>query len=241
MKTCGFAAMLLVIASAIARPVVFQPAAAQKEDPQAKAARTKYDAAVKKATKDYEAAVERIRQDTEGEFKEAKKIYLAELLNLELGATKSGDLNRAVTLRALRQEAEELPVTADGGPVKWRPGAVVFKGVQYRVFLGRYTWDEARKMCKKLGGDLAVLDTPEKRAFLGKEILDAVVQVGAYRDNQGKWVWVNGKPVGKDAWAPGRPDAFGPRGHFFPSGHVGDGTDGVPHEHVRGYVCEWPK
>lgn len=142
----------------------------------------------------------------------------------------------AFPARAAKLAADDLP----GPSVKLRPAAIVLQGVQYRVFLGRLTWDDARQRCKKLGGELAVLDTPEKQAFISKELGEIAVHVGAHKDAQGRWVWASGKPVAKDDWAPGRRVQFGPRSHLFASSVLGDGTDGVEVAGVIGYVCEWP-
>jgi hypothetical protein len=202
------------------------------KDPQVRAAKAKYDAAQEKARREYEAKVA-----------EARKTLLADLKTAEVTATKDGNLDRALEVRKAKTAADDLspaPAAAKEAPAL-KPGAFALKGSQYRIFLGYVPWDEARARCKKLGGDLAVLDTAEKRAFIAREIADMNVTVGAYRDAQGQWRWVNGKAVAPDVWAPGRPDAkYGPRAHLFPTGLLGDGTEGKPHESVRGYVCEWP-
>lgn len=199
-------------------------------DPHARAAKAKYDAALEKARKEYEV-----------KLADAKKTLLSDLKDAEVAATKDGNLDRALGIRGVKTAADELATTVAWDIPGVRPGALLLKGVQYRIFLGHMPWDEARARCKKLGGDLAVLDTKEKRVFIAREARDAVVAVGAYRDAKGQWRWVNGKTVAPENWAPGRPDPrYGPKGHLFPTGLLGDGTDGPPHPHVLGYVCEWP-
>lgn len=196
------------------------------KDPHVRTAKAKYDAALEKARKEYEARLA-----------EAKKTLLSDLKDAEVGATKDGNLDRALAIRGAKTAADELPTTADWFPGRLRQGAIVFKGVQYRVFLGNLKWSEARTRCKQLGGDLAVLDTPEKRAFFKAELGRLETYIGAYRGNNGQWTWVNGKALAKDAWLPGRP-VGGVVGLLMPEGLVGDGADHVPNQ--RAYLCEWP-
>jgi len=201
------------------------------KDPQVRVAKSKYDAAVEKARKDYEA-----------KLADAKKGLLSELKDAEVGATKDGNLDRALAIRAAKTAADELPTAADWSPSRLRQGAIVFKGVQYRVFHGNVKWSEARARCKRLGGDLAVLDTPEKRAFFKAELGGLPdTSIGAYKSN-GRWLWVNGKPVTPDSWCGGRPllgSAERAYGYLYTDGLILDGGDAEPNQRL--YVCEWPK
>jgi hypothetical protein len=124
------------------------------KDSHARAAKAKYDAALEKARKEYEVRLA-----------DAKKTLLSDLKDAEVAATKDGNLDRALAIRGVKTAADEPPTTVAWDTPGVRPGALVFKGVQYRIFLGHMPWDEARARCKKLGGDLAVLDTKEKRVY----------------------------------------------------------------------------
>ncbi|XP_069165767.1 type-2 ice-structuring protein [Procambarus clarkii] len=77
------------------------------------------------------------------------------------------------------------------------------------------TWEAARAGCKKLGGDLIVLDEWEKIQFISRYIdqkfpaestAGYIYWVGG-RTYAGTWKWVNGKLINlkSNVWTPDRP------------------------------------
>ncbi|XP_050686028.1 C-type lectin domain family 6 member A-like isoform X2 [Eriocheir sinensis] len=80
-------------------------------------------------------------------------------------------------------------------------------------------WPSAREECKKLGGDLMVVDTHEKMQALTAHI--AAKYPGAASsypywvggsNEAGQWQWVNGSPMSlaSNLWYPGSPDGGPP-------------------------------
>ena len=75
------------------------------------------------------------------------------------------------------------------------------------------SWDEAREACGDFGGDLAVVSSAPVHAFV-HEFASGDQWIGlADRDEEGRWVWVDGEDamiggvsVGFDAWDDSQPD-----------------------------------
>ena len=70
------------------------------------------------------------------------------------------------------------------------------------------TWKAARNICKKLGGDLAVIGTADVEAELEKYLPDDIeVWFGLTdQEEEGTWKWVNGAPMGYANWDDGEPN-----------------------------------
>jgi Lectin C-type domain len=201
----------------------------------ARQAKARYDAALLKAQQEFDKADQA-----------ARKQYLSDLDAAQTAATKAEDLDEAVRIRDQRKLVEAGPGTPNPPslpkPVAVREGALSFHGSEYRIVLAQVkTWGEAREMCRKLGGDLASLDTKEKREFLAKHNETVQVWVGAYFDEKTKrWRWTNGSPIAADAWATGRPQDHGPvAAAFEKTALLGDAKDDLPT--VKGFICEWKR
>ncbi len=196
------------------------------KNPEAKKAKSKYDEAVSNAKKEYE---QRLTQ--------ARETLIADLDLAQKGASDAGDLDEAVRIRDVKKLAEN---TDDR--IVLREGALRFQGAQYRIFLADVTWLQARQACQRLGGDLAVLDTREKRDFLKDHVSNVQLWVGAsYNPMAQRWFWVNNKVVAAELWSPGRPANFGPYAELFGNTMLlGDAGKGKPPD-CKGYICEWIK
>jgi Lectin C-type domain len=194
-------------------------------------ATSRFDAAVKKAHQEYENAVI-----------SARKQYIEELDIALKAAMKAEQLEVAIRFRDLKKAAEEeRDLVNPPSPRAGREGSITFKGNQYRILLESTTWTEARAKCRKLGGDLAALDTADKREFFGKHDRTIELWVGAsYDAKTNRWQWVNGSPVTKDAWAATRPQDNGPFAASFPSTMLLGDTK-AENKNVKGYICEWKR
>lgn len=213
-----FAALLLAVCGWSADP---PPALPQSVE--ARVAKAKYDEALRKAALQYERAADA-----------ARKVYLNDLGNAQKVATMAEQLDEAVRIRDLKLALEKD--TAKGTP---REGAYTLRGSQYRIILAEGNWATAREKCKKLGGDLAVLDSKEKRELFGELNTTIELFVGATKDKDGRWKWVNGQVVAAETWESGRPQAFGGFTVAFPkTGTLGDCGD--THQ-AKGFICEWKK
>lgn len=202
------------------------PAPQPPQSVEARLAKARYDEAVAKAQKEFDRTAAA-----------ARKLYVEELTTAQKAATKAEQLDEAVRIRDWKTLVEQ---GKDGSSAKGgrREGAVSFGGSQYKVVLAEGGWLAARERCQKLGGDLAVIDTKEKREFLGKLNESVELWVGASKDKDGKWTWVNGHTVDADAWLKGRPEGGG-HTSMFPQGLVCDCKE--DHPFVKGFVCEWKK
>ncbi|XP_071552160.1 C-type lectin domain family 6 member A-like [Panulirus ornatus] len=78
---------------------------------------------------------------------------------------------------------------------------------------GPWLWNEAREECKKLGADLAILNTPQELGDLSsvlhrqfKDAADGPFYVGGHKNN-GIWSWINGDRINinSNVWVPDEP------------------------------------
>jgi hypothetical protein len=198
----------------------------------------------RQAKAQYDAALLKARQEFDKAAQAARKQYLNDLDAAQTAATKAEDLDEAVRIRDAKKLVEAGPGEQNSPnparPATVREGALSFHGSEYRIVLAQVkTWGEAREMCRKLGGDLAVLDTKEKREFLGKYNGSVELWVGASYDGETRrWRWANGTAIAPEAWASNRPKDFGPVAVMFAeSGLLGDAK--VDHTGAKGFICEW--
>ena len=76
-------------------------------------------------------------------------------------------------------------------------------------------WDEARKTCKWLGGDLATIRSAEENSFIWdliskqKSVTEFGAWIGLYRKGDSKFYWVDDTPLQYTEWKPGQPDNSG--------------------------------
>ena len=201
------------------------PAPQPPQSVEGRLAKTKYDEALKKAAQEFDRVAA-----------EARKQYLDDLTALQKAAAKAEQVDEAVRIRRWREVVEH---ERDGATTRGlREGTYPIRGSQFRIVLTEASWTTAREMCQKMGGDLAVLDTPEKRELIGQVNGTLELYVGASKDKNGKWKWVNGQAVEADAWEKGRPENFGGYSVVFPKGTLGDCGEKHP---VKGFICEWKK
>lgn len=188
----------------------------------------------------YEGSINKAKQDYEKNALAARRQYIDDLDKCLKAAMKAEQLDEAIRIRDLKAMIESNRDTPSTKPAN-REGAITFGGSQYRIFLADVKWGEAREMCQRLGGDLASLDSTDKREFLGMQSGSVQLWVGATHDAKTRrWQWVNGNMIAADAWSPGRPQNNGPFAVLFgKTGLLGDGKDQIPD--CKGFICEWKR
>ena len=157
-------------------------------------------------------------------------------------------LNQARVEKLLQQFASRDNKEDDSGPLsriararlKSAPDAVKIGNHYYKIFWGKVSWPDAKAACEAIGGYLVCLETAEEQQKIAAlKGSGKVVWVGAFRNDQEKFYWVNGIPVNE-----GQVDA----GKFrYAAFSVGDdlnvrpigGTALYKIRHIQGFVCEW--
>lgn len=120
-------------------------------------------------------------------------------------------------------------------------GAVEYRGHYYRVVRERVTWDQAKLACEKLGGQLVCIETTEELAFVERLAGSRRLSVGATDERiEGRWTWLNGRPVGEGQKFWYRNEPTGGREQNYGSIMRGGLMDGSKSQSsVSGYICEW--
>eukprot|EP00105_Crassostrea_gigas_P034317 XP_019918465.1 PREDICTED: type-2 ice-structuring protein-like [Crassostrea gigas] len=107
------------------------------------------------------------------------------------------------------------------------------------------TWSMADTSCKNTGGTLAMIHSYDEHLFI-KSVLDNFpmniqkYKIGGRKDNNGHWVWNDGRPVHHKYWAPDEPNNAGQKENCLEYFLKGPGylwndrtcTD------IGGYVCQ---
>jgi hypothetical protein len=160
---------------------------------------------------------------------------------------------------AVRQEWRAIQRAADDGPspkLAIHKDAIVFGQHSYYLFAEKKTQAEAQAACKKLGGHLAKLDSPEEQAFLlalaarNSPPDNSFWIDGADQVEEGRWCFIDGGllPVDLD-WGRGQPDdnqQFGGQDGLVIRvwNSYGGGKkaqlDDVNQNDKCLYLCEWP-
>lgn len=94
------------------------------------------------------------------------------------------------------------------------PGVEAFNGHHYKVFnTVNVTWKEAQMLCKEAGGHLAIITSKEEYNFIWglvqKKGTKNCYWLGASRDKNNNWSWVNGEPLSFTKWSHKQPDNWG--------------------------------
>jgi len=114
-----------------------------------------------------------------------------------------------------------------------------FQGHTYLAIVGVVKWEEARDICKRMGGHLVYIETPGEMFFVNKLGKTLKLWVGATDEHkEGDWRWLNGKPVDKSLWGEGEPNG-GKRENcsFYNGGKLNNLEYHVKFCH--GFICEW--
>jgi hypothetical protein len=155
------------------------------------------------------------------------------LKQLMTEATKSGDLDGATKLKDLVAAAEQA------GAIRAKPKDVVkFGGHEYALIPEGAPWIVAKRICEQMGGHLVCIESPQEADFIVGLCRNRTAWIGGTDEVvEGKWVWINGKPVELKLEL----DNGGPAGsdHWIAifEGKWHDGGGGNRYQ----FVCEWEK
>jgi hypothetical protein len=196
------------------------------------------DKFLEKADEKFEQSATRAQEAYAKSMGDAYQTRLKTYRTILAAATKAGDFDRATALKERIEELEaaeqEIGQLAPGKKkARTAPkGAVKFGGHQYLLIKDAATWHVAKSRCEEMGGHLICIETPEEEQFFRELCGDESVWVGASDEVQeGKWMWVNGRPVELSIKFEGESDHC--LAYFR---HVWlDGVAGIRFA----YVCEW--
>lgn len=110
-------------------------------------------------------------------------------------ATKAGDFDKAVSIKATLQELEK---ESDATPTskRQRPkDAIKFQGRYYALIREPVTWHVAKRRCEEMGGRLIVADTQPVVMFaleLCRQQNTSCWFGASDEETEGKWLWLNG-------------------------------------------------
>ena len=116
---------------------------------------------------------------------------------------------------------------------------------EYLVVEGDYTWDEAKELCEKQGGYLAVITSQEEQSFI-QELIKGKNNEGFWlgAENSGDtWTWGNGEAFEYQNWDSGEPngDSSDMKLQIYEENGKWDDTwsDGdISGIKEHGYICE---
>jgi hypothetical protein len=135
------------------------------------------------------------------------------------------------------------PLSAEP-PVNQKPppgvpeDATLFNGKWYRVYFGKFTWQQARDACQDAGGQLVVIPDKPTQAFLETFSKGVELWIGASDAIvEGIWVWVDGTEMKYKAWAHKQPKG-GKKENYAVFTKKG-WADTAAHSGAVGYICEW--
>ena len=103
-------------------------------------------------------------------------------------------------------------------------------------------WQDARDICKRMGGDLACINSEEERQFLHKIIgegngSDRNFFIGSHRVNE-KWGWIDGTKI-KEAFWYKPPTDLVPFKYAYISSLGSIWNNEKVCLTIPGYICEW--
>ncbi|MCI4395037.1 hypothetical protein PGIGA_G00175850, partial [Pangasianodon gigas] len=104
----------------------------------------------------------------------------------------------------LQQEASELKNVLS--KLGWR----FFSSSIYNISTEKKSWDESRKYCKGKGADLVIINSTEEQEFISKYFGGTEAWIGLTdSETEGKFKWVDGKPLTTAFWWDGEPNDYG--------------------------------
>lgn len=167
-------------------------------------------------------------QKANGDRLKALKTVLAD-------ATRAGDFDAATEIKQRVTAAEA------SSNVRTRPKNTLKRGGhEYALIEVPEEWHVAKRYCEEMGGHLAIIDSVNE-ANLINELIDGGKKdawVGATDEvEEGKWFWINGRPLDDFVLQRSAFDNSGPEGQHYLS-ILGSHWDNAGSSR-RSYVCEW--
>ncbi|MCE9614725.1 MAG: protein kinase [Lentisphaerae bacterium] len=117
-----------------------------------------------------------------------------------------------------------------------------FGGHAYKVFIDRRPWDDARRQCERMGGQLAIVNSPGENEFLAG-LSRSHVWLGATRDPlTGAWTWVDGSSLVYTNWDLGEPNDAASHENCLMMTKYGKWNDFAGQSPIiDGFICEWER
>lgn len=150
----------------------------------------------------------------------------------------------AATLAPKPAESVEVSTAAEGSsgkpPVGMPSDAIPFNGRWYKFYPEHPTWHSARDKCAKAGGLLATIPDKATWDFVKGLVGERWVWLGATDEKaEGKWVWLDGTPLGFTKWQSKEPNNTDAKQHYLRACTKGWRDDEKQAPEVVGYLCEW--
>lgn len=121
-----------------------------------------------------------------------------------------------------------------------------FKGHRYLVVKKKVSWQEAKKLCEEMGGQLACIETKQEQAFIAKLAAGKYYYLGATDEKkEGEFEWINVSPFKFTAWYEGQPNNYDGNEHYLATYKEGEWVDvaaeGKGFWMPIGFICEWER
>lgn len=202
-------------------------------------------AEAKLAEKSFKARLKAATEVHEKENAAARAQYAKDLDAAMKLATKAANLDEALRIRAAIESIDdERPATATAvaaAASRIPEAAVVYRGHHYLAVLKpNVTWTQARDVCRKMGGDLVVINDKTEFKFVRTLNGATNLYIGARRAGT-NWKWVDGTPVGKEFWHEKYPHDNPDFEFVYINGVDSIGNDVESAETIPGFICEWTK
>ena len=141
---------------------------------------------------------------------------------------------------------EKNMMEQNGFICEWDSGDYVVEETDhvYQVFVGRYTWTEAKAMCEKMGGHLATITTEEEEELINRINEEGyTVWIGGYREDDYIWRWVTGEVWEYTNWCEGEPNdsvaVVANENRVVTQGYGWNDLNDENTEEQQGFLCEW--
>ncbi len=111
-----------------------------------------------------------------------------------------------------------------------------FNGSYYYCSREDLSWHDANKECRRNGGYLAVINSPEENSFLANQLITQTAFIGISDHlTEGDFAAVNGQQIGFFNWDEGQPNNHSGTQHYVemaPTGHWNDNHGSVKREYI---------
>lgn len=114
----------------------------------------------------------------------------------------------------------------------------------YELFELKKTWKEAKEICERRGGHLAVINSSAENEALAELVsgLSNYVWIGGSDDgSEGNWYWVNGEDFSYTNWHSGEPNNTDEIEHYLTLfGSTKKWNDAAnDNQYISGFICEY--